>query len=501
MVLSILIGLLILDLFSPNTLLEGFGALNPAAANPPPPLQDPTNNFLTNQFDKRGDISPYSEEGGYKSDARYFAGWMDVQRLGSKRDYCRVVFPMGAPESMSFFACALAGTQGLSSVLYKSKNIKSGLKLGRDDYINRIRRDGRDAYCRILRQPNGVFLPMCLAADDTKFADKDVLDTKPPDEIETLLDFYSGCRLWLRFRDDMLDYIGSAILQTAAGTAIDDTPRPEQTKGVEFNGKDQFIRLGDSPDLTFGNEGSLRSVRAWTVWVKFEEFTNNAHIFDFGNGQGVDNVFLGILGKGDADTDNGNLLRPESVCTSSTVPTSPSGAQWCPELRAPDALLSSSGNIDEYTCKGFESQVDMDQAKPIMTVPGKAGSMATLLFEVWDSTLRKMQLKINNAIPKGKWTHIVITAKSMDAMRPDIVVYINGELIYTQEAGFLPQNAITESNYIGKSNWTDSAGEYELRDELFQGSIFDFRMYNRPVSDRKIKTMFAWGNRMLGLRT
>jgi len=501
MVLSILIGLLILELFAPNTLTEGFAALNPAPVNPPAPMPDPTNNILTNQFNKRGDIGPQSEEGGYLSDPRYFAGWMDVQRLGSKRDYCRVVFPMGADESLSFFACALAGTHGLPSIVYKTKNIKSGLKLGRDDYINKIRGDGRDAYCRILRQQDGQFKPMCLAADDTKFADKDVLDTQPPEDIQTLMDFYSGCRMWLRFRDDMLDYIGTAILQTAASTTIDDTPRPQETKGVEFNGKDQFLRLGDSPDLTFGNEGSLRSVRAWAVWVKFEEFTNNAHIFDFGNGQGLDNVFLGILGKGDADTDSGNLLRPESVCTSSTVPTSPSGAQWCPELRAPEALLSSSGNIDEYSCKGFESKVDPAQAKPITTVPPKKGNMATLLFEVWDTTLRKMQIKINSVIPKGEWTHIVVTAKTMDAMRPDIVIYINGESLYTHEAGFLPQNAITKLNYIGKSNWTDSAGEYELRDELFQGSMFDFRIYNTTLSDRKIKSMVAWGKKMLALRT
>jgi hypothetical protein len=239
------------------------------------------------------------------------------------------------------------------------------------------------------------------------------------------------------------------------------------------------------------------------VWVKFDEFTNNAHIFDFGNGQGVDNVFLGILGQGDSDTDGGNMLRPESVCTSTTVPTSPSGAQWCPEGRAPDMLMSSSGNIDEYTCPGFQSQVDPAKAAPVSVKKpaGKKEGMATLLFEVWDSTLRKMQLKLNSVLPKDQWTHITITAKSMDAMRPDILVYINGEKIYTHEDGFLPQNSITKLNYIGKSNWTDNAGEYELRDELFHGSIFDFRMYKTSLSDRKIKMMVAWGRRMLGIRT
>ena len=502
-VLSILVGLLILEVFAPNRLLEGFQQMNPGGGQAAPtPANDPTNNFLTNRFDKRGDITPHSEEGGYMQDGRYFADWMDVQRLGSKRDYCRVVFPMGAGEETSFFACALAGTNGQSSIVYKSKTVKDGLKLGRDDYINTIRGDGRDAYCRILRQANGQFAPMCLAADDFAFSDKDVLDTKPPEEITTLLDFYRGCRLWFRFRDDMLDYIKGSIVQAASGLAVDDTPRAPRTKGLVFNGKDQFLRIGDSPDLSLGNEGSLRSVRAFTVWVKFDEFTNNAHIFDFGNGQGVDNVFLGILGAGDADSAGGNTLRPDSACASTTVPTSPSGAKWCPEMRAPEALLSSSGNIDEYTCTGSESTVDPAQAEPISVTkkkPTGQTSRATLLFEIWDARLRKMQLKINGAIPKGEWTHIAITAKGMDAMRPDILVYVNGELLYTQEAGFLPQNAITQINYIGKSNWTDAGGEYELRDELFKGSIFDFRMYNASVSEQKLKKIVHWGKKILGL--
>jgi hypothetical protein len=174
-------------------------------------------------------------------------------------------------------------------------------------------------------------------------------------------------------------------------------------------------------------------------------------------------------------------------------------------MRAPDALLSSSGNIDEYTCTGSESKVDPAQAEPIsVTKPKKKTGMqtsrATLLFEIWDSRLRKMQLKINGAIPKGEWAHIAITARGMDAMRPDILVYVNGELLYTQEAGFLPQNAITQINYIGKSNWTDAAGEYELRDELFKGSIFDFRMYNASVSEQKLKKMVHWGKKILGLQ-
>jgi hypothetical protein len=186
------------------------------------------------------------------------------------------------------------------------------------------------------------------------------------------------------------------------------------------------------------------------------------------------------------------------------VPAPKSGAQWCPEIRAQDLFELSKANVEEYKCPGPEIVADPERAKQINTRPppedpNAPKSRATLLYEVWDGRIRKMQIKLNRAFPKGLWTHVVITAKNMDAMRPDILVYINGSLFYTQESGVLPQNAVTDHNYIGKSNWSDAAGEYELRDELFSGSIFDFRMYNKALSETQIKRTLQWGMDYLGL--
>jgi hypothetical protein len=110
-----------------------------------------------------------------------------------------------------------------------------------------------------------------------------------------------------------------------------------------------------------------------------------------------------------------------------------------------------------------------------------------------------MQIKINQAIPKGQWTHIVITAANMDAMVPNIMVYVNGNYTYTKEGGCLPQAAVTQKNYIGKSNWADDSSGYELRDELLNGSVFDFRMYTSALSETKIKRILQWGMDRLGL--
>jgi len=508
--LGLLIGVLWLEMVVPEKVREGFQWV--AIRDKPLTTADTgivavPDNLLTQEFKRRSDIGFNREEPSYSADIRYFADYMDIQGIGARKDYCRVVFPSGGSEDDSFFACALAGTDGLTSIEYRTKAVKDGLRLGRDDYIRKMGTNGRDSYCRIVKE-GALFQPMCVIPELTKFGDKERLDTEPPDDIKILLDFYADCRMWLRFRDDMKDYMGgSTVLQVAGGaTVMEFPPKPTVTRALHFNGTDQFVRLGDSSDLSFGNTGSLREVRAFSVWVKFDEFTNNAHIFDFGNGAGKDNVFLGILGKGDSDA-AGNKVRADSTCPPTTVPGPGSGAQFCPELRPQDLYLISSANVDEYVCTGPEVYADPAKAQQLQTRvvakddPNAKRSRATLLYEVWDNRLRAMQIKVNQAIPVGIWTHIVITAKNMDAMRPDILVYVNGDKVFTQEAGRLPQAATTEKNYIGKSNWGDEPGGYELRDELLKGSVFDMRMYNGVLSERKIKRMFEWGLGALGQTT
>jgi len=508
--LGLLISVLWLEMVAPEKIKEGFqwvtvrnkdpvSAITAIAATP--------DNFLTQGFHRRSDINPNREEPGYSYDPRYFSGYMDIQGIGERKDYCRVVFPSAGKETDSFFACALAGTDGLTSIEYRTKAVKNGFSLGRDDYIRKGGANGRDSYCRIVKNA-GLFQPMCSMAELTKFGDNDRMDVDPPADIKRLLDFYADCRMWLRLRDDMKDYmVGSTVLQIAGGAKVEEIPsRPTITRGLHFNGTDQFLRLGDSSDLTFGNTGSFRDVRAFSVWVKFDEFTNNAHIFDFGNGAGKDNVFLGILGKGDADT-AGNEIRPMSNCPETTVPGPGSGAQFCKEMRPQDLYSTSSANVDDFTCKSPEIYANPTVAQQLHTrtlrdtkSEGKK-TRATLLYEVWDGSLRAMQIKLNQAIPVGEWVHIAITATSTDAMRPDINVYVNAENIYTRESGCLPQAAITEKNYIGKSNWSDQPGGYELKDELLSGSVFDFRMYGAPLSERKIKNTFLWGLDLLGQTT
>jgi hypothetical protein len=76
---------------------------------------------------------------------------------------------------------------------------------------------------------------------------------------------------------------------------------------------------------------------------------------------------------------------------------------------------------------------------------------------------------------------------------------VNGEQVYLEPSGFLPQASLLSNCYIGKSNWSNATSQYENKDELFQGSVFDLRGYKVPLSDKVIQESVAWGKQKLGL--
>ncbi len=475
------------ELFFPHRIREGFTSLVPVLSGKP--------NFFSQFVPKRGDVGIDDDEAGYIQDGRYFRGYADVQRIGVDQDFCRMVTEKGSEDT--FFACALAGTEALSSVSYRTPSTKEGFKISRDDYM----KDG--AYCRILKYKDGSFQPQCNLPLDKEFDPAMKVDASPPPEVEQLLRFYRGCMFWFRFRDDMIDYINNVKVYKKGGVGVEEQPpNPVVARGLEFNGVDQFLRLADNPDLELGSLVKLRNLRAIMVWVYFEEFTNNAHIVDFGNGAGRDNIVLGIYGKGDPNVFDAGTVRPPLLCgEESTVPTGKSGAQPVEELPPQQAMKESSANVDDFTCVGFEGN---PRRLPPSRVKDReifqtAPETATFLYEIWDQQQRKMRIIIPGAIPKKKWIHICVTATSMDSFRPDIAVYLDGSRANLTGNGWLPQAAYTSNNYLGRSNWENETSQYENKDELFKGAIFDVRGYKTNLSEDVIKESVAWGKEKLGL--
>lgn len=490
-VLVVLLGFVAAEFFFPDKVHEGFQSVIPVLS--------PGSGYFAKFVPRRGDIAPDSEEAGYIQDPRYFRGYVDVQRLGVPHDFCRMV--ESKADGSRFFACALAGTENLSGIKFRTPSTKDGFRLSRDDYMRDTNGDGRSDYCRILKGRSGQYEPLCNRANDLDFYPDLVVDPQPPADTQMLLRFYDGCVLWYRFWDDMRDYIEGTQLLIAGGLKVDEKPNQPVAEGLRFNGIDQFLRLGDTPDLELGYKVPLRSLRGLMMWVYFEEFTNNAHILDFGNGAGKNNIVLGIVGKGDAVITDAALIRPPLICgEESTVPTGPSGAQ-APELMTPqEAMKTTCGNVNEYDCAGWEGNPRrLPPSRAIDRVVKGDAEKATLLYEIWDEQQRKMRVRVPSVIPKRKWTHIAITAESMDAFRPAIAIYVNGEKVFVEASGFLPQASILDNCYLGRSNWSNDTSQFENRDELFQGRMADVRGYKKVLDPNMIKDSVAWGRAKLGL--
>jgi hypothetical protein len=486
---GLILAVLLLEFIKPKFLQEGFSDLVPYDTS-----------YFGQFIPKRGDVGPGSEEGGYIRDVRYFNGYANVQRLGAKNDFCRMVKSKTNPNVL-FFACALAGMENMSSTDFRTPTTKDGLKVSRDDYMRDVDGDGREDYCRILKMKEGTYRAVCNRAKDDSFDERLIIDMNPPQQIDTLLTFYEGCIFWYRFRDDMLDYVNNTQLMRIGGISIDEKPNPTPTYGLNFNGIDQAVRIGDNADLELGAVVHLRGLRALSFWVYFERFTNNAHIIDFGNGAGNDNMFVGIIGRGDSSISEGAIRSDKCGEEGDTVPIGPSGPQNVREMSPQKLMESTAANVNEYDSFGFEmnprklppSRINDKPLKGIQT--GKA----TLIYEIWDQKQRRMRITLGGVIKLKTWTHIAITAVEMDSLRPTIQVYINGELSITKPSGFLPQPAVTTNNYFGKSNWLATTNEFENKDEIFQGSLFDVRGYKTPMSAKKIGDTVKWGKEMLGL--
>jgi hypothetical protein len=450
--------------------------------------------FWSKFLPRRGDVGPELEIADLKRDKRYFSDYTDIQRFGVNHDFCRMV-QQGSDEKNKFFACALAGTENLSSTSYKTPSVREGFQLSRDDYMRDTSGSGRNDYCRILKNADGSFNAKCNEADDFNFKDEVVPDTNPPPEIQRLLTFYQGCVFWLRLRDDMLDYIQNLYINTAGSIEVDENEiKPAKTKGLTFNGIDQYLRIGDDSYLQFGGDVPLRSLRSISMWIKFDEFTNNAHIFDFGNGPGIDNVFLGIIGRGNSSVDN--AVSESSGCKTtneSTVPESPSGAQDVPDMAPQRLMETTNANVEEWSCTGFAVAPRIIPKEKAVPKYGATATTADLLYEVWQSNNRKMHVVVPQFFKTGEWIHLTITAKTSDAFRPTLLFYKNGSLAFEQPNGWLPQTGTTKKNYIGKSNWADQTSQYGNRDELFKGALFDIRGYTSVLSEKVIKDTVEWG--------
>lgn len=483
----VLIALVTYEMLGSPRLFEGFTTLN---------------DVIRSTIPRRYDITlenPGSEEPGYYRDLRYYAGYADVQRLGIANDFCRIV--QQGRTGPTFFACALAGTENLDPYSFRTPSTREDFQLSRDDYMS------GSSYCRVLRAGDGTWQSFCNPSTLTGFQSSLVRDPSPPDAIRRILTYYNGILMWFRFHDDMVDYAKNAKVFASGKIAIDETPSRRDnppangqpmTEGLHFNGVDQYLRIGEDSQLSFGTHIPLATVRTVSFWVKWDAFTNWAHVFDFGDGGNKNSVWCGIEAHGNPGIDTGGDVQPHpdgplmAAQDNEICKPAPQAPEVSPQL----LMLTSAANVDTYACPLPDSGAD-EAGKPIALKIVAKPPTANFIFEIWDQEQRKMRIVIQDFYVLGQWTQVTITTTSSDSQRPTWRVYKNGRLTAEHEGGWLAQTSTTTHNYFGRSNDENPESTWRDRTERFNGSLYDFRLYQIPVSQAFIEDVVAWGREAL----
>jgi len=99
-----------------------------------------------------------------------------------------------------------------------------------------------------------------------------------------------------------------------------------------------------------------------------------------------------------------------------------------------------------------------------------------------------------NGLNHNSWNHLTwtlsITNPAQDPKNPSFgqwKIYINGLLKSTYENMIYPYSLPRKFQYVGKSCWTD---QYKS-DEHLDGSIGDFRIYNKTLNESQVKEVFS----------
>jgi hypothetical protein len=140
-------------------------------------------------------------------------------------------------------------------------------------------------------------------------------------------------------------------------------------------------------------------------------------------------------------------------------------------------------------CRIFDFANDRDSDNILMT-PSSGNSQCFATYMVNN--------RWNPAIPywgdyacDSNWRHVVWTISKKGVW----AIYINNQVV-SKEITLLPTNIIRKRNYIGRSNWNQTANPPYYNDDMYNGKIDDFRMYQRELLPEEIGMLYAKGGKV-----
>ncbi len=414
----------------------------------------------------------WREEGGWARDLRYKEQFVDIQGLGVASDFCRAVVKKGDPSSLQM-ACALGRRDGMDTMEYRSRSVKDGLHMSRDDYW-RANDGAKMDYCRILKDADtGRWYSSCLVAGKAGFKKEERRDTSPPPAIQDLLEAYHGIMTWWRWIDDREDYAQNTAVAVHGSPVFPELLNPLVSRGLQLNRWPAAAQAAGEPPahteprdfLQWGEPGTLhldqviqpRQLRAISFWIYWDAFEKGATVFEASNGR-KDRIWLGIQGPSrDAPSQTRRVATPAA--------------------EIPPATLQAIGQMTEPARP-------LEQLHPNERLPVNPHSQsATYVFEIWDEEQRIMRLESPmGAAVTGQWQHVVVTTTDNTSWWPEWQMWIDGALVASRTDGRLSPALQLTQNFIGR----------DLR-----GCLQDFRVYKAHLGPAAVSKAMAWAKERL----
>ena len=389
----------------------------------------------------RSDIGD-QEEPGWTRDLRYTATFANVQGLPVAGDFCRAISKNGKPDTLQI-ACALANRAGMDTLEYRSKSVGEGFRMSRDDYWKTT--NGKSDYCRLLQDDAGLWHASCAVSSNTGIGPKEFIDTEPPAYIKSLLDAYDGALTWYRWQDDRDDVTGKSAIEVHGSPIFPSMIKPIKTRGLQLNRSttDDFLAWGEKQTLFLDQDIKPNQIRAICCWVWLDTIEKQGSILHSSNGKQ-------------------DLVRLSVESGGPYIPPAPLKVAQAIEVRPDHYLVQKSPVQPESDCMGRDDT---------------GGSYS---FEIWDKDQRLMRLRA--PAMENQWQHVVVTTTDLTTWWPTWQIWVNGTLIDEKKDGRAIPALTLKNNLIGKN---------------LKGCIQDFRVYAKPLNQKKIMSAMAFAKPLL----
>jgi len=111
-----------------------------------------------------------------------------------------------------------------------------------------------------------------------------------------------------------------------------------------------------------------------------------------------------------------------------------------------------------------------------MFLTPRQGTAGTMRFAIRTSTIGEQMATGPVTLPAG-WHHVAVV---IDSVAMQLRLYMDGTLVATGATTLLPKDlGVTNQNWLGRSQYT--------ADGFYNGSLDDFRIYNRSLSESEIR--------------